>query len=102
MRGLVNPLRIKIAGLFNDPAETTTACFARMTASFPSLSLTRAPMQCFLELVGVYCARVASVGEGAEDEVAKRRRSTLVSMKNFAPPSAASRSQETTPLCFSE
>jgi hypothetical protein len=93
---------MRMAGLLMDPADTTTASLARMMANSPSMLLTSAPMQRRRDAVGVKLARVAGVGEGDEEEAAKRRRSTCVLVKNLAPWRAASLSQLTGPDCFSE
>lgn len=101
MRGFFSPLRMSTAGLWMVPADTTTACLARTIADSPSRDLTSAPMQCRRLEVGVQRSRSCFVGVGASGEDAKRRRSTVVSMRNCAPYSAASRSQVTVPPCFS-
>ena len=101
MRGFLRPLLISTAGLLMVPADTTTACLARTMANLPSLVLTKAPTQTFLDEVGEKLSRVSAVGAGDLLDFANRRRSTLVSTRNLAPALAASRSQSTGPLCFS-
>ena len=59
-------------------------------------------MQCLRDEVGVNLSTSASeFGSDAVDAEANSRRSTDVSMKNFAPRSAASRRNVMTPPCFS-
>lgn len=101
MREFLSPLRMRTAGLWIVPAETTTDCRARTSARRSSLSRMRAPMQWRLVAVGVYLSSVSGVGSAAVGDEANRRRSTVVLTRNLAPCSEASLSHVTVPPCFS-